>query len=317
MVRTMSPGRPGVGGRITGEGPILQDRITQGLGTTTKRPPFMLGEGIPPVPARLVARIWKGEYIDMADLLRDNLEADRRRSTPLGTPQLHPQSKPLRREVPDILSWALCFGVYIGVVAEQIPQRVKQLLAYQATVLREARRCGGTGWRGYDSMFRQLAATDESIDWSCLNPSLYVTTFRAQQGGGGKMCHLCMGTDHTQEDCALAPLLSKKLKGPAPEVKDERSGGPPVSSQLMRDPRARRRSEQTCYAWNEGRCHYCRYRHVCLHCRGDHRSLNCTRQLSPVSPVPPHGTALGMRAAAAPGPHVMAVTAMVTGTQEL
>ena len=32
----------------------------------------------------------------------------------------------------------------------------------------------------------------------------------------------------------------------------------------------RRRS---CYAWNEGRCNYpyCRYRHACLRCRGDHR----------------------------------------------
>ena len=55
------------------------------------------------------------------------------------------QTKPLRREVPDILSWAQCFGVYIGVVVEKHPTRVGQLLAYQATDLREARRCGMGG----------------------------------------------------------------------------------------------------------------------------------------------------------------------------
>ena len=173
----------------------------------------------------------------MADLLRDNLEADRRRSSLQGMPPSHPHPKPLRREVPDILSWAQCFGVYIGIVAEKQPHRVRQLLAYQATVLREARRCGGLGWRGYDSMFRQLAATDDAIDWSRLNPSLYATTFLAQQGGGGKMCHLCMGADHTQEECALTPFLARKLKGAAPEVREDTPGSQSGAPQSVKDPK--------------------------------------------------------------------------------
>ena len=113
--------------------------------------PFVLGEGIHPVPAKVVARIWKGEYIDMADLLRDNLEADRRRATAQRGAQQQGQAKATRREVSDLLSWALCFSVYVGVAAEKHPHRVKQLLAYQATILHEARRCGGNGWRAYDA----------------------------------------------------------------------------------------------------------------------------------------------------------------------
>ena len=50
-----------------------------------KAVPFVLGEGIPPVPARLVARIWRGEFVDMADLLWDNLEVERRRIGGQGT----------------------------------------------------------------------------------------------------------------------------------------------------------------------------------------------------------------------------------------
>ena len=40
--------------------------------------PFVPSDGLAPVPAKLVARILKVEFIDMAELLRDNLEAQRR-----------------------------------------------------------------------------------------------------------------------------------------------------------------------------------------------------------------------------------------------
>ena len=40
--------------------------------------PFLLSEGLPPVPGKLVARILKGDFVDMAELLRDNLEAQRK-----------------------------------------------------------------------------------------------------------------------------------------------------------------------------------------------------------------------------------------------
>ena len=36
----------------------------------------MLGEGLPPVPARLVAKIMKRKYVNMAELLWDNTEAE-------------------------------------------------------------------------------------------------------------------------------------------------------------------------------------------------------------------------------------------------
>lgn len=67
---------------------------------------FVLGEGLPPVPAKLVAKILKGEFIDMAELLRDNIEAERRRG---GSDTASIQLRPSRREIPDILSWLQCF----------------------------------------------------------------------------------------------------------------------------------------------------------------------------------------------------------------
>ncbi len=38
--------------------------------------PFLQSEALPAVPARLVKKILKGEYVDMAELLRDNVEAE-------------------------------------------------------------------------------------------------------------------------------------------------------------------------------------------------------------------------------------------------
>ena len=101
---------------------------------------FMLGEGLPPVPAKLVAKILKGEFINMAELLRDNIEAERRWCCSDTTSN---QTRPPQREIPNILSWLQCFGVFAGVVASKHPDRVPQLLAYQTTIVREARRWWG------------------------------------------------------------------------------------------------------------------------------------------------------------------------------
>ena len=56
------PRRPDVGER---KGPEQECR------------PFILSEALPVVPAKLVRRILRGEYIDMAELLKDNMEVER------------------------------------------------------------------------------------------------------------------------------------------------------------------------------------------------------------------------------------------------
>lgn len=67
------------------------------------------------------------------------------------------------REVPDFLSWLQYFRVYVGIVANQKPEMLHQLMAYQTLMIQEAQRCGGDRWQGYDTMFRQLAAELSTI----------------------------------------------------------------------------------------------------------------------------------------------------------
>ena len=42
-------------------------------------PSFMVSEALPPVPARLVKKILKGDFADMVELLNDNAEVEGRR----------------------------------------------------------------------------------------------------------------------------------------------------------------------------------------------------------------------------------------------
>ena len=73
--------------------------------------------------------------MDMAELLRDNMEAERRRAKESGSSSAVGQSSQNRREVPGILSWIQCFGMYACVVAAQRPEKFQQLLAYQTMVV--------------------------------------------------------------------------------------------------------------------------------------------------------------------------------------
>ena len=41
--------------------------------------PFVLSEALPVVAAKLIRKVEKGEFVDMADFLKDNIEAERMR----------------------------------------------------------------------------------------------------------------------------------------------------------------------------------------------------------------------------------------------
>lgn len=192
---------------VSNSGVVPSARV-DASGSIKTAPPFILGEGLPPT---LVLKIRRGDFVDMAELLRDNMEAERRRAKEGGSSCSSSGLQPLpsRRElVPDILSWIQCLGVYACIVANVHPEKVQQLLAYQTMLVHEARRCSGNGWQIYDTMFWQKVANDSQADGSKLNSSLYSVTFMAHQNGRGKTCIHCLETGHLGSECALASAKS-------------------------------------------------------------------------------------------------------------
>ena len=112
-------------------------------------------------------------------------------------------------------------------------------------------------------LFRQQAATSNTVDWSQLNSTLYAVTFLAQQGNRTRPCTLCMESDHREDECSLGsddhPM----------SVKRDGAGHLKEFNGL--------RQQQVCFTWNEGRCfcNGCRFRHVCARCQGEHRLIDC------------------------------------------
>ena len=204
----------------------------------------------------------------MADFLKDNIEAERRRM-PTGDAGMSGLPQASRREVPDILSWLHSYSMFAAIVSAKYPHKARELWAYQAIMIGEARRCGGRGWSLYDAAFRQQITSYEAANFARINQSLYSTTFLAY-GGRGQCCQTCLASDHAHEDCALHPGRNVPVVRMGLETM-------PRDSRARRGEARRGRSRQPCYAWNDGRCvlPYCRFEHICSRCFGPHKKAAC------------------------------------------
>ena len=253
---------------MTSNPPEVQEpaRKEEKKGVEQECSPFVLSEALPVVPAKLVKRILRGEYVDMSELLSDNLEAERRRAlSEMG------ESGPRvsRREVPDLLSWLKCFSLYAAIVASQYPGKTRDLWAYQALMIEEERRCGGKGWRLYDAGFRQQIRSLESAEFGRLNQSLYATSFLAYRSGA-RSCSHCLQADHHSGECALYPGYGRPAGRVREPTGERRESG--WAAEM-----AKRRRRGACFAWNDGACvaASCRFEHVCSRCHGGHRRSSC------------------------------------------
>ena len=127
---------------------------------------FILADTLPVIPAKLVKRIQKGEFVDMAEQLKDNIEAERRR---LAVAENGSSHNP-RREIPNLLGWLYCYSLFAAIVCAKYPDKAKEMWAYQATIIGESRRCGGNGWHLYDTAFRQQMSSLENTDFFRMVP---------------------------------------------------------------------------------------------------------------------------------------------------
>ena len=209
----------------------------------------------------------KGQYVEMSDLLQDNILLCKRAvsgTIDSGHGQRY-KKREFTKDESGLLSWIQCFIAYIAIVCSREPSRLNDLLAYMVIMINEGRRFKFQGWLTYDEMFRQSAAKSKSTSWSELNGTLYATTFLSQQKGESVTCQTCSSSDHHTSQCALTERR-QSYRPPSPRRKRARSKSPEKSSQI-------------CYAWNDGKCTRgtsCKYRHyVCLKCGDDHKAIHC------------------------------------------
>ena len=252
----------------------------------TAAQPLVLASSYPPVPARLVDKIKSGKYVDMKEMLSDNISL--LRSLEALHPAMHAglnlaaPTKPRLRDVGDILTWAYCFMGYISIRTPD--QATRDMLTYARLLIREARKHGGDGWKAYDTVFRENAAITPLTEWTKIEGSLHATTFVANRSGEGIFCRFCSESDHTAEDCAVGVLkqgLGKKTADTTPRVsvgraEESRPGKWTGKGKFPMVQRSTPYSEpykgtpgHICHSWNHSRCIFpnrCRLQHICASC---------------------------------------------------
>ena len=102
--------------------------------------------------------------------------------------------------------WQLCTHCLDAcVLIEAYPDKTRELWAYMALIVKEARRCGGNGWCEYDAMFHQQASSAAELEWRKLDGSLYTVTFLAHKSGRGRICKWYQEINQYSRECALGP----------------------------------------------------------------------------------------------------------------
>lgn len=233
-------------------------------------PGLILSPACDPFPRTLVNRVQSGHFVEMRDLLADNIALVSQLSSLHGTVPL-PLTTVQRtrlREVPSLVSWMYCFAAYVAIRTPDTLTR--QMLAYARLIIREALRHGGGGWAEYDRVFRRQISINPALSWNILEPSLQAATILGQRTSEGMLCTLCQECDHSANQCALAPLQQQLQTLPVAV-----SSAAPAA--IYRPPKRPETLQRICVSWNKGTCArpQCSFRHICATCRKAHKAREC------------------------------------------
>ena len=142
--------------------PSVSTSFSSAVGVPVSSPPMVpsyqgnlsLSLSMDPIPAKLVARIQEGQFVEMRDLLGDNIALTQHFeaiNNCFPSQVLPASSRPQLCEVTSLPSWIYCFLTYLAVRSSD--QATRERLIYAKLLVREALRHGGRGWLDYDRLF--------------------------------------------------------------------------------------------------------------------------------------------------------------------
>jgi len=265
---------------MAGTSPMLATNANTGVvpsaGSTAQLPSvpvpvgMFMGDGLIPLPPRLLKKIQAMEFIDMAELMPETWLSETTEEAHNTCCGILTAVKKRKSPVIDILLWVQCYAALVAVLALQHPQKIPEFMAYQSVIIKCHRDFEGLGWVYYDRAFRRQAALSKDLNWSRINPTLYSLCF-AGKAKKSAICIHCLSNNHNSDQCpeiqnmwpSQCSLFQPAYTGPFP--------GPavPVTPAV-----------EICRLFNakgESRCRYkrCRYLHACARCRGDHPQSAC------------------------------------------
>ena len=237
---------------------------------TCPQPGLMLSPAAPPFPRKLVDKVKTGQFVEMKELLADNVSFLNQLEAVPGMSAVHMlgAARPRFREVSSLASWCYCFLGYVAM--RTADPSTRDHMAYARLIIEEAQRHGGLAWLDYmiaPSGSRQ-PVHDPAMRWNTNSPSLQASTILGQkQAGQGSFCTLCREVDHSRAQCALVCLEPS-----APSV----SAASKVTTRS-----STQRRYNICISWNRGVCVFpgqCSFRHVCATCQSsNHKARDCAK----------------------------------------
>ena len=123
------------------------------------------------VPLQLCRKIWAHQYINIALLLKGNVELQDLCSggilhiTDKG--QLESRPRINKDKVPTIDKWTDAFLIFSSIYLKKYPNKTQELLQYMS-IIHEAANRSSLSWRTYDEQFRLRQATNVQ-PWGRLN----------------------------------------------------------------------------------------------------------------------------------------------------
>lgn len=128
------------------------------------------------VPASLKARITKGEFINLALLLKGAVElADHCNSSVLklnSDGALETSRKECKEKITSIEKWTNAFLIYASIYLQAFPDKTLEVIHYMYNIRECAGRQSGYAWREYDEQFR-LRQASAPASWSAINNDLW------------------------------------------------------------------------------------------------------------------------------------------------
>ena len=145
----------------------------------------VVAEGIPPVTCRLIEKVRKWEYINLADLLKDHNSSDQLivvNGQVLSVPDQKPRNS--NRVITDIFTWLQAYNIFTAILLsaeETTKEEAAGLVAHSYLILQMSKDLQGSQWLQYDQNFREWAAAKGIRKWGELNFSIYGRCLATQQ----------------------------------------------------------------------------------------------------------------------------------------
>ena len=233
------------------------------------------------LPARIVKKILNLEFVDMAEITKD----DNHEPT-LGRPQT------ARPPIQDISQWVERYALMAGILASRFPNKAPVFFAYLATIVRAERNYQPGSWVAYDRQYRREALARRDLNWSRTDTTLYSEAFTGRAKSIPR-CEYCLQEDHTSTYCPCNPNRPMFGWFPNPVPANPQSWPsvtrtPAAQSATNRKPI----TDEICNNFNQGRCTgkkalRCTRTHACQICQGNHTASRCSRSVNYSRPRSP------------------------------